>query len=47
VRNDVLEATGRKQEPYVYGSLPPESFYFMQRKMHVAPSLCRCNSVLP
>lgn len=31
VRNDVLEATGRKQEPYVYGSLPPESFYFVER----------------
>jgi uncharacterized caspase-like protein len=31
VRNDVLEATDRRQEPYVYGSLPPESFYFMQR----------------
>jgi Caspase domain len=31
VRNDVLVATGRKQEPYVYGSLPPESFYFVQR----------------
>ena len=31
VRDDVLNATGRKQEPYVYGSLPGESLYFMQK----------------
>ena len=31
VRDDVLEATGKKQEPYVYGSLPGENFYFVQR----------------
>lgn len=30
VRDDVLKATGRKQEPYVYGSLPAENFYFVQ-----------------
>ncbi|HSV22712.1 MAG TPA: hypothetical protein VLJ17_06750 [Xanthobacteraceae bacterium] len=28
VRGDVLAATGRKQEPFVYGSLPGEVFYF-------------------
>jgi Flp pilus assembly protein TadD len=28
VRDDVLTATGRKQEPFVYGSLPGEDFYF-------------------
>jgi tetratricopeptide (TPR) repeat protein len=28
VRDDVLAATGRKQEPFVYGSLPSEPFYF-------------------
>ena len=28
VRNDVLIATGGKQEPFVYGSLPPDDFYF-------------------
>jgi len=28
VRDDVLAATGRKQEPFVYGSLPGEDFYF-------------------
>ena len=31
VRDDVLNATGRKQEPYVYGSLPGESLYFVQK----------------
>jgi uncharacterized caspase-like protein len=29
VRDDVLAATGRKQEPFVYGSLPGEDFYFV------------------
>jgi uncharacterized caspase-like protein len=29
VRDDVLAATGRKQEPFVYGSLPGEDFYFI------------------
>jgi uncharacterized caspase-like protein len=28
VRDDVLLATGKKQEPFVYGSLPNEAFYF-------------------
>ena len=28
VRDDVMAATGRKQEPFVYGSLPSEPFYF-------------------
>jgi tetratricopeptide (TPR) repeat protein len=28
IRDDVLAATGRRQEPFVYGSLPGEDFYF-------------------
>jgi hypothetical protein len=28
-RDDVIAATGRKQEPFVYGSLPGEDFYFI------------------
>jgi uncharacterized caspase-like protein len=28
VRDEVLKATGGRQEPYVYGSLPAEAFYF-------------------
>jgi Tfp pilus assembly protein PilF len=28
VRDDVLAATARRQEPFVYGSLPSEPFYF-------------------
>jgi len=28
VRDDVLNLTGRKQEPFVYGSLPAAEFYF-------------------
>ena len=28
VRDDVLAATSRKQEPFVYGSLPGEDFFF-------------------
>ncbi len=28
VRDDVLTTTGRRQEPFTYGSLPSESFYF-------------------
>ena len=31
VRDDVLNATGRKQEPFVYGSLPASEFYFRER----------------
>jgi tetratricopeptide (TPR) repeat protein len=31
VRDDVLKATDRKQEPFVYGSLPGEDFYFVER----------------
>ena len=30
VRDDVLAATGRRQEPFVYSSLPGEAFYFKQ-----------------
>jgi hypothetical protein len=28
VRDDVLLATARRQEPFVYGSLPFEDFFF-------------------
>ena len=29
VRDDVLAATGRRQEPFVYGSLPGDDFFFV------------------
>jgi uncharacterized caspase-like protein len=32
VRDDVLAATGRKQEPFVYGSLPGDDFFFVAAK---------------
>jgi uncharacterized caspase-like protein len=32
VRDDVLTATGRKQEPFVYGSLPGEDIFFVTAK---------------
>jgi uncharacterized caspase-like protein len=32
VRDDVLAATERKQEPFVYGSLPGEDFFFVAAK---------------
>jgi tetratricopeptide (TPR) repeat protein len=32
VRADVLAATGNAQEPFVYGSLPPEDFFFVPPK---------------
>ena len=32
VRQDVMEVTGRQQEPFVYGSLPPTDFYFVSSK---------------
>ncbi|MBI3434689.1 MAG: caspase family protein [Proteobacteria bacterium] len=31
VRDDVLAATGKRQEPFTYGSLPSEAFYFRGR----------------
>jgi Caspase domain/Restriction endonuclease len=31
VHDDVLAATGRRQEPYVYGALPGDDFYFLQK----------------
>jgi uncharacterized caspase-like protein len=31
VRDDVLVATNRRQEPYIYGSLPATEFYFHRR----------------
>jgi hypothetical protein len=32
IRDDVLASTGRKQEPFVYGSLPGEDFFFVAEK---------------
>lgn len=32
IRQQVLEATGREQEPFVYGSLPPTEFFFSNIK---------------
>jgi hypothetical protein len=29
---DVLRKTGNHQEPFVYGSLPPDDFYFVPPK---------------
>ena len=31
VRDEVLAATGKRQEPFTYGSLPSEAFYFQSR----------------
>ena len=32
LRQDVLRKTGNHQEPFVYGSLPPDDFYFVPPK---------------
>jgi uncharacterized caspase-like protein len=32
VRDDVLNETGRRQEPFIYGSLPGEDFFFVPKK---------------
>ena len=32
VRQDVMAATNRRQEPFVYGSLPPEDFFFAKAR---------------
>ena len=32
LRQDVLRKTGNHQEPFVYGSLPPDNFYFVPPK---------------
>jgi len=39
VRDDVLAATERMQEPFVYGSLPSEPFYFAPTASLAPPSL--------
>lgn len=44
VRDDVMAATGRRQEPFVYGSLPGEDFFFVgngpaARPAEAAPDL--------
>jgi uncharacterized caspase-like protein len=31
VRDDVIAATGHKQQPYTYGSLPPTDFVMLDR----------------
>ena len=33
VRDDVLSATDRAQEPFVYGSLPGEDFFFRPKDL--------------
>jgi uncharacterized caspase-like protein len=38
VRDDVLAATNKKQEPFVYGSLPNEAFYFRPLAALPAPA---------
>ena len=38
VRSDVLAATANAQEPFVYGSLPPEDFYFVPPALPVIPA---------
>ena len=38
VRADVLKATGREQDPAVYGSLPPERFVFRSGRVAALPS---------
>jgi len=32
VTQDVLQATGTQQEPFTYGALPPDDFYFVSRQ---------------
>lgn len=44
VRDDVMAATGKRQEPFVYGSLPGEDFFFVAttgtaRPLALAPDL--------
>ncbi len=31
VRDDVFKGTGKRQEPFTYGSLPAEEFYFRRQ----------------
>jgi hypothetical protein len=45
VRDDVLTATNRLQEPFVYGSLPGEDFFFVPRE--VEPLKANPNSQPP
>ncbi|GEP12087.1 caspase family protein [Methylobacterium gnaphalii] len=37
VRDDVMAATGRRQEPFVYGSLPGEDFFFVGNSLATMP----------
>ena len=32
IRDDVLTQTNRRQEPFVYGSLPGDDFYFVTQR---------------
>jgi uncharacterized caspase-like protein len=32
VREEVTKATGKRQRPYTYGSLPPRDYYFVPGK---------------
>jgi len=52
VRDDVLAETGNKQEPFVYGSLPNEDFYFkpvaaLEPNLQVRPVPAGASDVAP
>jgi hypothetical protein len=51
VRDDVLSATGQRQEPFVYGSLPPQDFFFVPglvpAKPNVDPRLAEAAVIWP
>ncbi|WP_233383614.1 caspase family protein [Methylobacterium sp. C25] len=43
VRDDVMASTGRRQEPFVYGSLPGEDFYFVSNSLATQPAVASTN----
>jgi hypothetical protein len=46
VRDDVLSHTNRRQQPFVYGSLPSKPIYFKERSVSLPPVAVK-NDVLP
>lgn len=44
VRQEVVTRTGRKQEPFMYGSLPPTEFYFLPPDLSGAQPPARANA---
>ena len=46
VRDDVLAATAKQQEPFVYGSLPNEAFYFRTVAVHNQPGQVQPNPLI-